>query len=213
MIATQEKVSSYPKTFQLPPDISGIFNSKIKLHGTNAHILITSKGVRVGARSTKFGGCTNGNHFGLLDKVNEDIDYFNKLQPGLVILGDWCGRKIQRKVVCSQIPEKTFFVFGVMVNQEMIVDLEYIDFYLGNYPKWMVVLPYFKKYHLPYDYDTLLLDVSEINQEDPLIKELFGISGVGEGLVLYRKSGFPLKDFEENVFQLTASGGLTLLLP
>lgn len=196
----------YPKTNRLLPDQKGNFNSKIKLHGTNAHISLSDKGARVGSRSTPFFGCANGTHYGLETLVAEHKSYFTQLfetYGNLIILGEWCGKKIQKGVACSQIPERTFFVFAIYCGQYNFNPTAIADcLEKEGKPENIKILPYFKEYNLPDDFTKILEDVAAIDVCDPYIEQEYGIKGTGEGLVLFSETLFDADDFETVVFKL-----------
>ncbi|MBO6511714.1 MAG: hypothetical protein JJ979_25070, partial [Roseibium sp.] len=116
----------------------------------------------------------------------------------IVIYGEWAGPNIQKKVSVSQIPKKTFFVFGALfVSENRMLTCPYT---LQTALKSLTesddrvrILPWALEPRRfdPSDEealrefaDLLNAEVAKIDQEDPYILEEFGVSGPGEGLVV-----------------------------
>jgi hypothetical protein len=184
---------------------------KVKLHGTNAGIRINSDGTVVAQKRSD--DVEPGDHFGFGNYV-EDLKgvinfpllaqhYFYDFDD-VTIMGEWAGPGIQKGVACSAIPEKTFFPFAILVNTKsydgkhsMHYDsLEWHGFMedvLSSKPKNFVPVDVLYKIHANARMQTAvncLVDwcndtTMEIEKEDPFIKEKFGVSGIGEGIVLY----------------------------
>ena len=195
------------------PEIT--YREKIKLHGTNAAVRIVDGTVsfqkRTGditplADNAGFAGWAN-----LVDwKTDKDV----------IIYGEWAGPGIQKSDAVSSIDKKMFFVFGVLNGFFMVIDPELIKDYLPEHDQ-IKIIPWFdepttiqsdltetaRKY-----VDKLNTQVEAIGKEDPYIKEMFGVSGVGEGLVAapYNPSGVVPVDFYNTfVFKVKSEAHLT----
>lgn len=95
-----------------------------------------------------------------------------------------------------QIPRRIFALFGVQIGQHLITSPEKILalFQDTPLPENMLVIPFVTE---PLELDFSNLEVlqskvdiinelvEQIDKEDPFVKEHFGISGTGEGLVWY----------------------------
>jgi hypothetical protein len=173
--------------------------AKIKLHGTFASIFVNTDGKLVpGSRNTLLGS-----------RVKDHYD-FDKFVDGLPtegfiphtqILGEWCGKGIQKGMACCQIQTRTFFVFAVVAaiqkEAHLISNPARIKSYLPPTPlDNFHVIPY-------YDYNnytiasrchlqTLVEEV--LSKHDPYIKYNFGVSGACEGLVLMNPEPFEYND-------------------
>lgn len=187
------------------------FKSKVKLHGTNAGICIDFRNKEVKAmKRSSFIDSTSDN-LGFAKWV-EDTFTFEDFEPlqictGYIdvirIYGEWCGPGIQSDVACSKTPSKNFYIFCMDIESE-----EAGGVFRHVNPKTLNEILVFSDMPrdnvriIPWHDYTLTLDfsdpnsmseelkklnevVEDIGQEDPYIKKAFGISGKGEGLVLY----------------------------
>lgn len=185
----------YPKTpshSNSRCDITLKLKAKIKLHGTHASIFTSSDGAIIPQkRSTEFGQ-NSGDHFGFELFVKN----FEGLTPSnSIIFGEWCGPKIQKEVACSQLKVKSFFIYGIAIDGFYYTNPDYIEAMLPRLPENAYILPWFdnKEYTIS-DISELERLVDDIDKEDPYIKSVFGISGVGEGLVLINPEPFILTE-------------------
>ncbi len=180
------------------------YKGKVKLHGTNAGVCITPAGeVRAQKRTSLIGD----GHFGFANWVKENEEYFKQFADSLYdenmyIFGEWAGPGIQKNVALSQIPHKVFAVFSVqfgpsdeLLSLVVINPLDITDILHENHsrPDNMHVLPWHDEVSVCYvNHNSLQTAVDHMNEvvadieaEDPWVKENFGISGVGEGIVYY----------------------------
>lgn len=178
------------------------FFGKIKLHGTNAAVIVTPSGeVFAQKRSSVLSPSEDNAGFRVWVEANKS--YFASLahpEGNKYIYGEWCGPGIQSKVACSMTRNKIFYVFSILVcstEERMIYDPDLIDQYLqddnGEIIDRVMVLPYHCKITLDFnDKDQLKATVDNLNKEvesigkrDPFMFENFEIEGAGEGLVMY----------------------------
>jgi hypothetical protein len=164
------------------------FRTKIKLHGTNAAIRIVD-GKEFYQNRTRDLTLLSDNagfaSFACTVRWRTDKD--------IIIYGEWVGPGVQKtNDAVAFIPRKMFFVFGVRDGDFMITEPADIRKYLPDDDR-IFVLPWFDEpTKVSLDDVTsartfanrLNTAVQAIGNEDPYIKELFGVSGVGEGLVV-----------------------------
>lgn len=176
-----------------------IFVLKPKIHGTNGSILVT-KDKYVEYRSKNRVLTVGDDHFGFalaMSKHNDAWrslidDYPNALE--ILIMGEWAGPGIQKSDAVSSISDKTFFIFSVMIKTKdsefVLADLETVlnkEVFSSN----VRVLPVVKSFETGLSYEEDISEVVELinkevaqyETEDPYIKNTFGISGTGEGIV------------------------------
>lgn len=179
------------------------FNSKVKLHGTNAGVRIYADG-RVVAQKRTDDVTPEDDNAGFAAWVATMRDYFGSLAIALppntyvVIHGEWAGPGVQKKAAVASIPEKSFFVFSIETSEGHIVEPDEILAFMsddGKLPARVYVLPWFSRLSVTIDFNdregteavaaTMNEVVGEIDKVDPYIQEVFGVEGVGEGLVFY----------------------------
>ena len=107
------------------------YRAKIKLHGTNAAVQVTTDGRVAAQKRTSvlrvFDPLNDSfkkrsqiitpqdDNAGFADWVSYNLDYFSQLKgdSNLTIFGEWCGSNIQKGVAVSQIKRKVFAVFAI----------------------------------------------------------------------------------------------------
>lgn len=172
------------------------YRAKIKLHGTNAGVLLKADG-RILAQSRTSIINTQRDNAGFAAWV-EGNDYFKQLsfEDDTVIYGEWCGPGIQKGTAINKIPNKILAVFGIRKiweNQDILItDPEHIHSILGtNIPSDIRVLPWYTPaIEINFDKPEEVLKyinnlVNIVEREDPWVSETFNITGIGEGLVFY----------------------------
>lgn len=182
------------------PDGRFTYNAKVKLNGTNAGVTILNGNVFPQSRTRVLDNCDNA---GFAAWVRENEAMFAKCGDAgtttLTIFGEWCGQGIMKGTALNQIDRKIFAVFMVMLGH---VDVDEDDFITITDPDNIAelipthpdifVLPYISKdVKINFGDRGQLLRIStmingkvlEIEEEDPWVKETFGVSGIGEGLV------------------------------
>lgn len=207
------------------------YRAKIKLHGTNAGILIKNNGKDVFAQSRTSIITTGDDNAGFAAWVESTRSYWENLgemmnYDPIVVFGEWCGKGVQKGVAISQIDEKIFAIFAIQLGDSLIcVEPEMISLALSipslKLPKNVHVLPWFdfaasdgdNKNVINIDYLDKEIMVSEIERveslvtqidgSDPWVKEVFKVDGHGEGLVWYPVS---LADKDSNVDRNSLSG-------
>jgi len=148
--------------------------------------------------------------------LEEWYDWFITQYPtaakhDVVIHGEWAGPGIQKNVAVSDIPSKHFFIFAISEGPKggptnMTFDAAAIRAMLheGNLSQadWrhhgVRVLPNFGTFTFDPRFregvqkfaDEVNDIVEKIGDCDPYIKEVFGVEGIGEGLVFYPHGEF-----------------------
>jgi hypothetical protein len=182
------------------------------LHGTNAAVQVLGDGTVAAQSRTSIITSSNDNA-GFAAWVESQRTLWCDLSiplKDLVIFGEWCGPGIQKGVAINQAPNKIFAIFAVMVRhmqlnvaepyqQDFMEDPEQITQLIGQIPG-TYVLPWYQEDGVIFEpkidwtatAEELQPQVDAINQKvrtvetcDPWVKAIFGVEGVGEGLVFY----------------------------
>lgn len=173
------------------------YQSKVKLHGTNAAIQCHRDGTVV-AQSRSGVITPENDNMGFARWVAENAEHWAN-KSGLVFFGEWCGPGIQKGVAISQVPAKIFAVFASqsMDGEELFLtapsDLkmfvpEIPNVYVLPWSGVHVTVDWSKPADDPYlqeKVDYINKCVEEIEVCDPWVKATFGVEGTGEGLVFY----------------------------
>jgi len=189
------------------------YRGKVKLHGTNCGVHITTRGGVYAQSRSKMLEAGSGDYKGFARWVEEHRDFWKSLKcpEDMLVFGEWCGPGVEKGMAISGLDRKVFAVFAIQYNRGekafYVFDPEVIKATLGDEHPDVFVLPWYGE-PVTLDYsDPQALEVSAVRlnhliagveKEDPWVKETFGISGVGEGLVFYPQSDttmFPEGDF------------------
>jgi len=180
------------------------YRGKIKLHGTNAGIQF-DLGNAYAQKRSDFIDVYNDN-CGFAKFVSE---LWFRDSPDLVTFyGEWAGPGVQKGDAITQIDQRSFFIFSMYdhYREKMIFDPDEIydavsavfgdDYESHN----IYVLPWstepmtvdFSKQGVCKRFIEQVMDLVDntIAEEDPYIKEMFDISGPGEGVVMYPLDGY-----------------------
>ena len=180
------------------------YRAKVKLHGRNAAVQITNDGVFPQSRSQLL---TPENDLkGFAKWVLASEDCWESVEP-VTVFGEWCGPGVQKKVALRDIDRKVFAVFAIQygrdVGARVVYDPEAIRAALPHHPDVFVLPWYGDVLTLPFggDMEAVIAKLNEwvldIEAEDPWVKETFGVSGRGEGLVFYPVGDNVLTDPED----------------
>ena len=178
----------------------------VKLHGTHADIVFspTSNTIRCQSRNRLALVPGKEDNFGcaafvagieqrkLLDLRNQIIERYKQLNPDkavegeIVLAGEWCGTGIQKKVALDAI-QKLFAIISTNINGAWVPDWQYSDICNEDIRIFHIGKAGFFGHEVVFD------DIEASNREikrltDEVEKEcpfskLFGISGLGEGIV------------------------------
>ncbi len=193
-------VTAFPDVIKEPVQYRG----KVKLHGTNAGIRIF-KGEVVAQSRTQLIDPKNDNA-GFARWVESCSAYWAGIgiEDG-VVFGEWCGQGIMKGTAINQIGKKVFAVFAIFAGDKLIADPEAIEALLGpvtgnevqpsdERPHNVYVLPwhgeafvidYCSQSSMRETVPNLNVVVENVEQCDPWVKKVFGVEGIGEGVVYY----------------------------
>lgn len=190
-----------------------VYRAKVKLDGTNAAVRFRN-GVLEGYQSRTRDVTPEDDNAGFARWASDvpwpSGPYFPQL-PGLPVVavhGEWAGPGVQKGTSVSKIPQKSFFVFAVEFSSESLdpdtgdwaerilqADPDVIETWFGHLSEQGVhVLPWYGEEVCVdlNDRDAVTRWAEAINAQveaveacDPYVKEVFGVEGVGEGLVFY----------------------------
>ena len=178
----------------------------VKLHGTHADIVFqpTSNTIRCQSRNKFSLVPGNEDNFGfaafvaaleqrkLVDLRDRILERYKKLNPDtkvegeVVLAGEWCGTGIQKKVALNEIP-RFFAIISINVNDTFLPDWEYSDICNEDIRIFHIGKAGFFEHEVKLnDLDASDKEIKhltdEVEKECPISK-LFGVSGLGEGIV------------------------------
>lgn len=120
-----------------------------------------------------------------------------------VVYGEWCGRGIQKRTAISRVERNVFAVFAIQLGDpacqttRLVVEPARLQALLPQHPD-VFVLPWHGE---PVELDFADVErlragaeridamVAEVETADPWVAEVFGLRGLGEGVVLYPVEG------------------------
>jgi len=170
------------------------YRAKVKLHGSNCAIQITDAAIVAQSRTSLL--TPEADYKGFAAWVRRHEAYFQALPRGLVVFGEWCGPGVEKGMAISAAPTKLFVVFAVQAEGRIAYEPERVRALVpaAGAPAELHVLPW-EGEPIRLDYGSrpaldaaaaeLNARVAEVEREDPWVKRALGISGLGEGLVLY----------------------------
>lgn len=179
------------------------YRAKPKIDGTNGGIQVFPSGhIAVQSRTTMLSARED--NAGFFRWAKEHEKHFAGMAADgrhLTIFGEWCGMGIKKGTAICQIGRKVLAVFGAQIvdltrgdpTTELFVHPERIQALVPEHPD-IFVLPWFRD-PISLDFSdeanleekTKLINewIAEVEGSDPWISAVFGIRGVGEGLVFY----------------------------
>lgn len=171
------------------------YKAKMKLHGSNCAIQIGADGFTCQSRTEIL--TPTHDYKGFARKVASEIDLFANVEKGTIVFGEWCGPGVEAGMAISAVSQKVFAIFAIQQGDLIHYEPNTIASILGTIPDWMHILPW-EDINFTIDFaseeslasaaDYLNTVVSALEKEDPWVKRTFGISGLGEGVVLYPAS-------------------------
>lgn len=174
------------------------YAAKVKLHGTNCAVQVHTDGIITQSRETILTPEKDLKGFSRWAHLHEAK--FRMLPTGFTVFGEWCGPGIEAGMAISDLPGKVFAVFAIQVGTGdaavVISNPSEITSYLAPLDiPGLYVLPWAEGVLFTLDYsDPASLSaaaeylngvVAAVEKEDPWVKAMFNVSGLGEGVVLY----------------------------
>ena len=168
------------------------FTGSVKLHGTNAGVELPAN-----IPQSRNQVLTEGNDsYGFYTFHKERKEIFQQIYDSLglnlpvVIYGEWAGKGIQKDVAISKL-DRAFYIFGIKVitGEDTYYWLKDISSIPMSGKDKIFNLSLFKKYFISIDFNYPELAQNKLQEltlqveEECPIAKLFGISGVGEGIV------------------------------
>jgi hypothetical protein len=190
------------------------YRGKVKLHGTNAAVQVTSEGVVAQSRTQLIapGKTDNAGFAAWVETVKES--FAAAMSEDVIIYGEWCGPGIMKGTAINKVEKKVFAVFAAMwlpmtEASGLIVEPDILAALVKDIPG-VYVLPWYGEVRripvlgLPEAVEPILssinADVLTIEACDPWVKETFGQEGVGEGIVYY-PLGTSRKEYSDLCFK------------
>lgn len=175
------------------------YRGKIKLHGTNGGVSIYPDG-RVVAQSRTNELINGADNVGFAKWVAAHENEFKKLvsDKQIIIFGEWCGKGINKGCAIHAVVDKKFVVFMIQLGQleddTVLIQPAAIKMFLNGISD-ILILPWYEPAEIVIDFsniDQMRNQLEKINALvlqveacDPWVKDQFGVSGVGEGIVYY----------------------------
>lgn len=172
-----------------------IFKAKVKEHGSNCGVHLKSGSATVTPQSRTKELSVQDDFKGfaayIQDREKKEDHFLLFLGAEHTLFGEWAGPGIENGMAVSQVPEKLWAVFAEMDSEGWLQwEPSFLKF---GYPE-QIILPYLPD-EITINFaseESIALAVEKINamvanveKEDPWVKEVYGISGLGEGLVFY----------------------------
>lgn len=117
------------KSQDLPNRI--VYRGKIKLHGSNASVMVTKEGTVFAQRRNGIvpSNCQekdSDSNFGFGPFVYKQREYWKSIKQRLncenvVVFGEWCGRKIMHGAAVCSLPSRYFAIFSILVDQKFAI--------------------------------------------------------------------------------------------
>jgi tRNA-binding EMAP/Myf-like protein len=189
-----------------PPTLD--YRAKIKLDGTNASVQLFSDGTVLPQSRSRLIHVGEDN-LGFAAWVAQETDFFSALakqlgaerppEEPITLYGEWCGKGIQKRTAISMIPSRIFAIFAMVWGDHEMeavrveVEPERIRALLPEHPSILVLpwqsppisLPFGEKDALEKAASAINQMIEEVEACDPWVREVFGIEGLGEGVVMY----------------------------
>ena len=170
------------------------YRAKVKLHGSNCAVQITEAGIVAQSRTALLTPEADYKGFAAWTRAHEA--YFAQLARGSVVFGEWCGPGVEKGMAISQAKGKVFAVFAVQVGDRIVYEPDLVAGLVpaAGAPEELHVLPwegatiaidYGSRAALDAAAEELNQRVAAVEREDPWVAQVFGISGLGAGLVFY----------------------------
>lgn len=179
------------------------YRAKVKLHGKNTAVQVNDDGLVTQSRTEILSPTSDLNGFNKW--VTSNASFFSALPVGMIVFGEWAGPGVEKGMAVSALPSKVFAVFSVQLGRgedaRIIYEPEEIRSVLNpaidcpglHVLPWEetgeIVIDYSNKVQMETMMPRLNALVDAVEKEDPWVKRVFGVSGLGEGLVFYPEPG------------------------
>lgn len=170
-----------------------------KLHGTNAAIVFHSDGaIHYQSRSRVldakndnagfYATMTSALGVEATDHIQKQLSVITDNTDTIVLYGEWCGKGIQKSVALNQV-EKMFVIFKIKsLNHGWLKTASWSKIKAEPLIRNIAEIPIFKFSFSRTAPEASLHSIQEtidkVNEQCPFVYQLFGLKGVGEGLVL-----------------------------
>lgn len=190
---------------------------KVKLHGSNLGITLDNGNFSCQSRNQAISVENDQNGFANFINDQEDVTEFlqewsKDFDVPISIYGEWAGPGIQKGEAIHQIPEKSWFIFGVRVGNEIITSPEEIKDFLPMeiFNNNVKIIPEIEGHAVTVDFrnkikgqeavEKMTALGESVGERDPFVYQEYGISAPGEGIVWVPQKidGEPIK--EEHFF-------------
>jgi hypothetical protein len=173
------------------------YRGKIKLHGKNMAVQRHGEGTFAQSRGDML-TLPSGDLNGFARWTDTNNTFWDRVAPDITVFGEWCGPGVQKKMAISKHGTKVFAIFALQIgygeDAAIVYDPEEIAKHVpADHPE-VFILPWFggvlelnyaDKAGFAAQVAKLTEAIHAIEKEDPWVKEVFGISGMGEGIVFY----------------------------
>lgn len=181
------------------------YRAKVKLDGTNGGVQILPNG-RILAQSRSRLITSADDNMGFAAWVDDNRSYFESIDTNgeqVIVFGEWCGQGIQKRTAISKVTRRLFVVFAVQfghhhttlakleVEPERIRSFlpEHDDVYVLPWHGVEVTLDFGDRITLERSASIINEMVTDVEDCDPWVAEIFGVRGLGEGVVMYPQNG------------------------
>ena len=174
------------------------FTGTVKVHGTNASVIIDAKGfhfpqsknniIDLDNDNCGFARWSMGKAMLFTSIRNTLIKYSDISNKTIVIYGEWAGKGIQKRVAVCDV-DKFFYIFGVkVINGDS-------HYWLKDYPLltsrdnrvvdsrevylWNMEIDF----NNPAEFQNQLIEITNNVEKECPVGKYFGVEGIGEGVV------------------------------
>lgn len=180
-------VSATCKYHEIPlPTIK--FKGTVKIHGTNAGVVVTSDEVYAQSRANLITPEKDNAGFACFVHKNQDtlrsiVESAYGTDNTVAVFGEWCGAGIQKGVGVSEL-EKMFVIFGVKIDDQWVESST-----LKSNEDHIFNITQFPTYEMDIDFSNpqmstnKLVEITEAVEAECPVAKAFGVSGIGEGVV------------------------------
>jgi len=170
------------------------FNGTVKLHGTNAAIVFTTKETtfqsreRVLTREADNAGfmAHMEQHMPTLRQLAAEIYTANQLVDDhiIAVYGEWCGGNIQKNVAIAGLP-KMFVIFAITIDSEWVEIPKMLSFANASITNTQMFQTYsiIIDFEHPKESQNYLAAITEKVEACCPVGMALGVDGIGEGIV------------------------------